>query len=101
MIMNNENAKASDRHAFMRENCAKNLGKILRYYRNCRNVSQDMVAEATGMNHSYYCCVEKGKANVSLLKFIIICDSLQVSPEKILRDLCHFDEEDARFKSRR
>ena len=96
--MKNVFGKTKENHLLDDENCAIYLGAIVKYYRNCRNVSQQAVSSAISMNPSYYSQFENGRANITIYKLVSICHYLSVSPETIMHELYHFDENDIRFR---
>ena len=75
------------------------LGKIIKYQRTIKNMSQIRLSEVANLNHSYYCGIENGKANMTVNKFLAICEGLDVAPEKIMHDLSHFEESARRYHS--
>ena len=79
------------------DNLALALGRIFKYYRGRLNISQVNIATYTSTNVSYYSLLECGKSNISFVKFLSICECLQVYPEKILHELYTYDENDIRF----
>ena len=84
-----------------RNRCAQRLGRIIRYQRTLRNMSQIMLSEAANLNHSYYCGLENGKGNMTVKKFMDICEGLHIPPEKIIHDLYYYDESDRRYFDRK
>ena len=67
---------------------AKKLGRIIREKRVSQKLSQISVADLANINHSYYCNIENGKANMTVKKMISICRCLEVPPHELLQSLC-------------
>ena len=67
---------------------AEKLGKIIRQQRLSQNMSQAFVANSANINHSYYCSIELGKANITIKKMLSICNCLEIQPDEIIRSLC-------------
>lgn len=66
---------------------SKHLGEIFREARIERHLSQCALAEAANMNSSYYCLVENGEVNLTLKKFLSICQGLEIRPDEVMRKL--------------
>lgn len=64
---------------------SKQLGEIFREARTQRQLSQCSLSEAANVNNSYYCLIENGAVNLTVRKFLCICDGLQIEPEVIMR----------------
>lgn len=71
---------------------SQKLGRIIRYHRTQKKMSQIRLADAANLNHSYYSNLENGKGNMTMRKFLDICEGLDTSPEDIIHDLCCYDE---------
>ena len=97
--MDNTYVKNKEKKKKLEKNNAIKLGKIIRYQRTIRNMSQIRLSEIANLNHSYYCGIENGKANMTMNKFLAICEGLDISPEKIMHDLSHFEESNRRYRS--
>jgi transcriptional regulator with XRE-family HTH domain len=66
---------------------SKHLGEIFREARLKRRLSQCSLSEAANMNSSYYCLIENGEVNLTLKKYLSICQGLRIEPDEIMRDL--------------
>lgn len=75
-----------------KDNTSRYLGSILKRVRRRKCLSQNALSEAANINNSYYCSIERGTVNLTIRKFISICDSLHVKPEVIMRTLQCFRE---------
>ena len=71
---------------------SKNLGKLLKKERRKRSISQCTLSDMANVNNSYYCSVEQGVVNMSVLKLLHICDSLSVEPSQIMHDLTELNK---------
>ena len=60
------------------------LGKSIRLRRLALGLSQEKLAEATGLHWTYISSIERGKRNVSLLNIVKIAKALGVSPSELL-----------------
>lgn len=79
-------------------NASVKLGKIFRQARRDRNQSQNSLAEAADINNSYYCLIEKGLSNLSVVKYCDICSGLKIEPDVVMTRLVNFDEEQEKYK---
>lgn len=66
---------------------SKHLGEIFREERLKQRLSQCSLSEAANMNSSYYCLVENGEVNLTLKKYLCICQGLGIEPDEIMRNL--------------
>jgi len=60
------------------------LGKAIRVRRLALGLSQEKLAEATGLHWTYISSVERGKRNVSLMNIVGISRALGVSASELL-----------------
>jgi DNA-binding XRE family transcriptional regulator len=84
MSNNSQAAEADD--------VSRKIGIIFRHARNRRSLSQISLSEAANINSSYYCSIERGTANLTIKKFISICDGLGVEPDVVMRSYLNFSE---------
>jgi transcriptional regulator with XRE-family HTH domain len=82
-------SEVNDRYSFGKEpnDISRNLGKLLKRERRKRSISQCSLSDLANVNNSYYCSIEQGTVNMSVVKLLNICESLDVDPSKIMQDL--------------
>lgn len=57
----------------------KDIGNRIKYIRiNKTNYSQEDFAKILGMDKTYYCRIENGKQNLTILNLIKICSCLHI-----------------------
>ena len=72
---------------------AAEFGRRVRQYREAmeadrgRRVSQERLAEMTGLHRTYIGHVERGEVNVALYNIVRIADALGVDPGELVRGL--------------
>ena len=71
----------------MNTNILKNLGKSIKFYRNELGLTQEQLAEKTGVHQTYIGKLETGKINASTKQLFIISRALGVK----LSDIFNFD----------
>ena len=62
----------------------KEIGSIIKEYRIERNISTEKLASRICVSQPYVTQVEKGDVGISLNRFIMICNGLQINPKEIL-----------------
>ena len=62
-------------------------GETVREMRLALDLSQEMLAELTGLHRTYIGSVERGERNISLQNIVSIAHALQVSPAELLKDI--------------
>lgn len=62
------------------------IGKRIKKFRKANSLSQEQLAEATGLHRTYIGSCERGERNLTVVSLSIICDKLGIS----LKDF--FDE---------
>ena len=63
------------------------FGETGREMRLALDLSQEMLAELTGLHRTYIGSVERGERNISLQNIVSIAHALQVSPAELLKDI--------------
>jgi len=58
-----------------------------RRYRLRLEISQEELAHRAGLDRSYIVQVERGETNISLLNLVRIAETIEVGPEKLVRNL--------------
>ncbi|GEM_PF-1559772 len=66
------------------DNEIPNLGKKLKTFRKAANLTQEQLAEKTGMDTLYYASIEREERTPSLKMLYRICHSLRISPGDLL-----------------
>lgn len=66
---------------------SEEIGATIRNYRKKQNISINSLAERSMMTSAYISQIEKGNNGLSLAKFIMICNSLEVEPNKLLENV--------------
>lgn len=61
------------------------FGDQVRALRQARQMTQERLAEASGLDRSYIGGVERGERNVSLLNILKIAKALQVEASRLLQ----------------
>jgi transcriptional regulator with XRE-family HTH domain len=62
------------------------LSKNLRAARTCRGLSQEALAQSSGLHRTYVGSIERGERNVTLLTLQRIASALEVDPLELLRE---------------
>ena len=70
----------------MKELDFKEIGQKIRETRNQKNLTQEYVANVTGVNVSHISNVENAKIGVSLTLLLSICNALGVTMDYILQN---------------
>lgn len=67
------------------EHSAKEIGQKLRTARRAKDLTQDQLAELSGMQKSYYARIERGEVNASIDKYVSILRVLGLKFEDIIK----------------
>ncbi len=67
------------------------LGRALRALRDSRNISQEELADRSGLHRNYIGGIERGERNVGVKALFKIARALDISPAKLL-ERCEFDD---------
>ena len=63
----------------------KHFGEKVRELRMKKGLSQEQLAESSGLHRTYISSLELGKRNVSLINIHALAKALGVSPDKLLK----------------
>ena len=63
------------------------IGKRIRQYRDAAGMSQERLAEVTGLSSNFISCVERGAKKPGLDSFIRIACAINVSADLLLADV--------------
>ncbi len=63
------------------------FGEHIRTLRKAQGLSQEQLAELSGLHRNYIGGVERGERNVALLNIIRIAHALGMSPSELLKGL--------------
>lgn len=65
----------------------KKVGRTIREARKAKNMSQESLSLASGLDRSYVGSVERGERNISIVNLKEIADALKVSLSELLEGL--------------
>lgn len=65
----------------------KHIGQICQQYRTKNNLTQNQVAELTGLEPRHISQIERGMSKGSIDTLIKLCNAYQITPDIILYDL--------------
>jgi len=63
----------------------KRFGQKVRELRIKKGISQEQLAELSGLHRTYISSLELGKRNVSLINIFALAKALGVTPDKLLK----------------
>jgi transcriptional regulator with XRE-family HTH domain len=63
----------------------KRFGEKVRELRLKRGLSQEQLAESSGLHRTYISSLELGKRNVSLINIYALAKALGITPDKLLK----------------
>lgn len=63
------------------------FGKVVRLKRKEKNISQEKLAEKSGLHRTYISEVELGQRNVSLVNIKKICDALEMTLAEMFKQV--------------
>lgn len=62
----------------------KNIGEKVRTLRKAKNISQEKLAELSGLHPTYISDIERGKVNASIYSFYMIASALEIPFSEIV-----------------
>lgn len=64
----------------------KKLGKQVRKLRKLKGLSQEKLAELSGLHRNYIGGIERGERNLAFLNLLRIARALEISPSELLKE---------------
>ncbi len=58
---------------------AVEIGKRIKHFRNARSMSQESLAERSGLHRTYIGSCERGERNITILNLSILCESFDIT----------------------
>lgn len=55
------------------------IGNRIRYFRHLKNMSQEGLAEKSGLHRTYIGSCERGERNITILNLSILCESFDIT----------------------
>jgi transcriptional regulator with XRE-family HTH domain len=77
---------------------APRVGRVIRRYRENAGLSQEALAEGSGLHRTYISLVERGHRNISVDALSQIAEALGVYPSKLMGEAEREPDEPARRK---
>ena len=71
----------------VKSNINEHIGKICQEYRLKNNLTQNQVAELTGLEPRHISQIERGQSKGSIDTLIKLCNAYKITPDIILYDL--------------
>jgi len=65
----------------------KKLGNNIRVLRHQKGLSQEQLAELTGLHRTYIGGIERGERNVSILNLICLSNALDITVSKMVEGI--------------
>jgi transcriptional regulator with XRE-family HTH domain len=65
----------------------KKLGENIRVLRHQKGLSQEQLAELTGLHRTYIGGIERGERNVSILNLICLSNALEITVSKMVEGI--------------
>jgi transcriptional regulator with XRE-family HTH domain len=62
----------------------KRLGKVILAYRKAKNLSQEALADAAGIDRTHMGRIERGERNLTLLNIIRVAAAVEMAPSELL-----------------
>lgn len=63
------------------------VGEKIREIRISQSISQHQLAYESGLSREFINKIERGKCNISIKKLAMICEALNIAPEKIFESI--------------
>lgn len=73
------------------DNISKHIGQVCQQYRIKNNLTQNQVAELTGLEPRYISQIERGLSKGSIDTLLKLCNAYSITPDIILYDLLDND----------
>lgn len=73
------------------KNINKNIGLAIRELHNSSNLSQEKLAELSGLHRTYVSDIERGSRNITLNSLSKIADALQISLSELVKKAEHYE----------
>lgn len=80
------------------------IGELIKQEKELRKIKSSILAERSAMSPLYLSQIESGKYNISLLKFLTICNALEIYPNKLLESFligCKKDDDELYYLSQK
>lgn len=65
----------------------KKFGDRVRMLRKAKNLSQEQLAERSGLHRNYIGGIERGERNVALLNILRLAKALGVTPSELMKEM--------------
>lgn len=63
------------------------LGQNIRHFRTARQLSQEDLADLSGLHRTYVGGIERGERNVTILNLVRLAKALEISLSDLMRDV--------------
>jgi transcriptional regulator with XRE-family HTH domain len=67
----------------MKNKFLESFGQHLKKQRNTKGLSQEKLAEISGLHRTYIGAVERGERNISLINIKVIADALKIEVKEL------------------
>lgn len=62
------------------------IGSRIRYFRNRKKISQEELAEASGLHRTYIGSCERGERNITIINLSVLCKNLDTTLKDFFGD---------------